>query len=46
MITEIRKLDPGKACTENDIPTKILIESQDIVGDHLSKIYNTSKENQ
>ena len=45
MITEIGKLDPGKACTENDIPTKILIESQDIVGDCLSKIYNNSKEN-
>ena len=44
IINEIRKLNPNKARTENDIPVKILIESQDIVGDHLSKIYNTSKE--
>ena len=44
IINEIRKLDPKKASTGNDIPAKMLIESQDIVGDHLSKIYNISKE--
>ena len=36
-------MDPSKASTENDIPTKILIASRDIVGEHLSKIYNISK---
>ena len=40
---EISKLDPKKASVENDIPTKMLIDSQDIVCDHLSNIYNNSK---
>ena len=40
---EIGKLDPRKASVENDIPTKILIGSRDTVCDHLSKIYNNSK---
>ena len=40
---EIGKLDPRKASVENDIPTKILIGSRDIVCVHLSKIYNNSK---
>ena len=40
---EICKLDPKKASTENDIPTKMLIASRDIVGGHLSKICNISK---
>ena len=40
---EISKLDPKKASVQNDIPTKILIGSQDIVCDHLSNIYNNSK---
>ena len=40
---DICKLDTTKASTENDIPTKILIGSSDIVGEHLSNIYNTSK---
>ena len=39
---DICKLDPKKASTENDIPTKILIGSSDIVGEHLSNIYNIS----
>ena len=43
MKNEINKLDPKKASVENDIPTKILIRSQDIVCDHLSHIYNNSK---
>ena len=40
---EISKLDPKKASVKNDIPTKILIGSQDIVCEHLSGIYNNSK---
>ena len=40
----ICKLDPKKASIENDIPTKILIGSGDIVCGYLSNIYNTSKE--
>ena len=40
---EIRKLDSQKASTENDIPTKILIASNDIVCEHISKIYNILK---
>ena len=35
---EINKLDPKKASVENDIPTKILIGTQDVVCDHLSNI--------
>ena len=38
MKNEINKLDPKKASVENDIPTKILIGSQDIVCGHLSHI--------
>ena len=41
---EICKLNPKKASIENDIPTKILIGSGDIVCTYLSNIYNTSKE--
>ena len=37
-------MDPRKASIENDIPTKILIGSGDIVRGYLSNIYNTSKE--
>ena len=44
--SEIKQLDPKKASIENDIPTKILIGSNDIVSEHLSSIYNTSKNNQ
>ena len=40
----ICKLDPRKASIENDIQTKILIGSGDIICDYLSNIYNTSKE--
>ena len=31
---------------ENDIPTKILIETKDIVGEYLTNIYHKSIENQ
>ena len=40
---EINKLDPSKAGIENNIPTKILISSSDIVCNHLSHIYNYTK---
>ena len=40
---KIRQLDPKKASVENDIPSKLLIETSDIVSQHLSDIYNNSK---
>ena len=43
IIDEIGKLDPTKASVENDIPTKMLIETKYIVGDFLSNIFNSSK---
>ena len=39
----IGQLDPKKAGIENDIPTKILIQSKDKVCGYLSNIYNNSK---
>ena len=43
METEIKKLDPKKASMEDDIPAKVLIGSNDIVGKYLSGIFNNSK---
>ena len=43
MEAEIRKLDPKKASVENDIPTKALKLSCDIVNANLSTIFNNSK---
>ena len=43
VISEIGKLDTTKAGVENDIPTKILNDTKDIVGKHLSNIFNASK---
>ena len=40
---DIQNLDPRKASTEKDLPAKILIGSSDIVGNHLSSIYNNAK---
>ena len=40
---EINQLDPKKASIENDLPTKVLIGSSDIVCSHLSNIYNNAK---
>ena len=40
---DIRELNPKKACIENDIPTKILVGSSDIVSEYLTNIYNDSK---
>ena len=39
----IGQLDPQKSGIENDITTKILMESKDIVCGYLSNIYNSSK---
>ena len=44
METEIQKLDPKKANMQDDIPTKTLIRTNDIVGKYLSTIYNNSKD--
>ena len=40
---EIKQLHPKKVCVENDLPSKILIASNDIVSKYLSNVYNTSK---
>ena len=40
---EILKLNSKKANVENDIPARILIQSNDIISTYLSDIYNTSK---
>jgi hypothetical protein len=44
--SEILKLDPKKATTQNDIPIKMLIKSYDIISNHLSDHYNKSKNQQ
>ena len=41
--TEIKKLDPKKASMEDDIPAKVLIGSNDIVGRYISGMFNNSK---
>ena len=40
---KIKSLDPKKASMENDIPTKILIGTNDIISGYFSDIYNASK---
>ena len=40
---KILELNPKKASIKNDIPAKILIESNEIVSDYLAGIYNTAK---
>ena len=42
MHEKVLTLDPTKASVENDIPTKILIESNDISDVYLTNIYNNS----
>ena len=42
-LKEINRLDTKKAGMENDIPTKILIETNDNVSPLLSTIYNNAK---
>ena len=44
--SDIIKLKTKKASMENDIPTKVLKGSSDIVGPYLSRIYNNSKNTQ
>ena len=41
---EIKSLDPKKATVKNDIPTKMLIETNDISSVFLTQIYNASKD--
>ena len=41
--SNMKSLDPKKACMENDIPAKIFIGTNDIVSDYLSKMFNDSK---
>ena len=40
---DIRDLNTKKAQIDSDIPAKLLVESGDIVSDHITKIYNHSK---
>ena len=39
---EIRQLDPTKASIGNDIPAKMLINSNEVVSDYLADIYITT----
>ena len=41
---EILKLDPKKANLQDDIPTKILIKTYDIIPNYLSEYYNKAKQ--
>ena len=41
---EISKLDTKKASLEDDFPTTILIRTSDIVSGHLSKFFNSAKD--
>ena len=43
---QILKLDPKKASVENDIPTKMLIETNEISTPYLNNIYHKSIDNQ
>ena len=43
---QLLKLDTKKAIMEDDIPSKILIETNDIVSYHLCTLYNKAKNNQ
>ena len=43
MYQEIQKLDPKKARCANDIPTNMLLKTNDIISEHLTDIYNDCK---
>ena len=43
---QLKSLDPKKTTVENDIPTKILIDTKEIVTEYLTKIYHISIDNQ
>ena len=42
---EISKLDPSKASVTDDLPTKTLIRTKDIISEPLAKVFNKSKNN-
>ena len=42
----IKNLDIHKACVEDDIPTKSLIENSDIISNYIANFYNDSIKNQ
>ena len=43
---QIKSLNPKKATVENDIPTKMLITTNEITSGFITKIYNDSKDDQ
>ena len=43
MFRKIISLDPSKACMKNDIPTKVLLGTGDIVCSSLTKLFNDAK---
>ena len=43
---KIDRVNPKKACIDNDIPARILMANSDIVCEYLALIYNKSKNNQ
>ena len=43
---KIDRLNPKKACIDNDMPARILMANSDIVCEYLALIYNNSKNNQ
>ena len=43
MFRKIISLDPSKACMKDDIPTKVLLGTGDIVSSSLTKIFNDAK---
>ena len=44
--SQILTLNPKKITVENDIPTKLLIETNEIIDKYLTTIYHNSIENQ
>ena len=43
MFRKIISLDPSKACMKDDIPTKVLLGTGDIVCSSLTKLFNDAK---
>ena len=43
MFKKIISLDPSKACMKDDIPTKVLLGTGDIVCSSLTKLFNEAK---
>ena len=44
--TQIQNLDTKKSMLENDIPSKMLVKTNDIISNHLSNFFNKSKNEQ